>query len=130
MVNRNHPLLMATLENAANGIRPGGNNEEEGGQGNNNFGFPMQQMANVEGENQDENGGNEGNNGGNRPNQSSNDNLLGSPVQGGAGANSNLLQNTDSDFVLDIPSNEVGNRGGNRTGSDEGSGNRYRRIDA
>jgi len=116
MVNRNHPLLMATLENAANGIRPGGNNEEEGGQGNNNFGFPMQQMANVEGENQDENGGNEGNNG--------------SPVQGGAGANSNLLQNTDSDFVLDIPSNEVGNRGGNRTGSDEGSGNRYRRIDA
>jgi len=69
MVNRNHPLLVATLENAANGIRPGGNNEEQGGlnnQGNGGFGFPLQPLAGAgdgENNNQDDNLGNEGNNG-------------------------------------------------------------------
>ena len=62
----------------------------------------------------------------------SNKKIVGSPIiqdRGGA-SNPNLLQNSDSDFVLDIPSGEVGgNRARGHSSSGESSGNRYRRID-
>jgi len=113
MVNRNYPLLVSTLENAAQGVSAADNNQEENNQ--NGFDFPMQQIGNNNQGNQNNEQASPSNQ--NRPNQNN---------------QPNLLQNADSDFVLDL-SGGLGNdnRNNNRHNwsGEENSGNRYRRID-
>jgi len=116
MVNRNYPLLVSTLENAAQGVRPSDNNQGDDNNNQGGFGdFPMHQIGNND--NQDNEQGHQNN----LPNRPQNSNQP------------NLLQNADSDFVLDL-SNGLGNENvssNNRLNwsGEENSGNRYRRID-
>ncbi len=112
MVDRNYPLLMSTLQTAGQRGDQQEGNEGQGNLNNNNLEFALQELGNGF---QNEENVEEGNNSPSRAN------------------NPNLLQNADSDVVLDM-SNAMGggnNRNENNRGdqsAEESSGHRYRRI--
>ena len=120
MVDRNYPLLVSTLENAAQGgpainnqFQPQAENPINPGNG---FGFEGQAAGNVA-ENQNDNSA-AAVLGENRPN----------PGAGQPGSSPNLLNNTDSDYILDIPEDEQARRNAWRQ-NNQNTGSNYRRID-